>query len=366
MNPYLEKHFDNCTLDYDIEKYDWPGLVLATIQKKYPNVESLELIHLYLDREEISDATKLVSDSFLTDHMSKLIDDFAEEYLAPLIGNSKYLVKRQPTLNLVVPNQSRLGRRLPFHQGIFYDNGRGQGTVWMPLTKCYESNSMWIMDIEESRDLTKKVIDNKWSVEKFEEECLKSAWPVTLKPGQAHLFAQEHIHGNIENTTEITRLAIDWHILIEGEEYHRRYPGSFFRLPGDYVAMSESDSSKTYIGYLSHNSDFDSHVGKHAQRCTIEHYLRQQNIKINGYQFENEYLNYLPIFDHLLDQDIDCIVVFSMYSITDELLEKAVRLNKEIHFANEYMILRSKEDLEKILTYKNFGVSKKEKLSFEE
>jgi len=366
MNQYLQKNFNNSTLDYDLKKYNWPSLILETIQKKYPNVESLEHIHLFLDREQISDATKLVSDSFLTEHMSKLIDDFAQEYISPLIGGSRYLVKRQPTLNLVVPNQSRLGRRLPFHQGIFYDNGRGQGTIWMPLTKCYESNSMWVVDLQESRDLTKKVIDNKWSVEEFETECLKYAWPVTLEPGQAHLFAQEHIHGNVENTTDITRLAIDWHVLIEGEEYHRRYPGAFFRLPGDYVDTPQPDNNKTYIGYLSHNSHFDAHIGKHAQRCTIEHYIGQQQIKLSGYQFENEYLTHLPIFEHLLEQNIDCIVVFSMYSITDELLKKAIDLGKEIHFANEYMIMRTEKDLEKALTYKNFAISKKEKLPFEE
>ena len=366
MNKFLEQNFNNSTLSYDIEKYNWPKLISDIIKNKYPEVDSLETLHLYLDSQQISDATKIVQDNFLTEDMSQLIDDFAQEYISPLIEDSRYLVKRQPTLNLVVPNQSKMGRRLPFHQGIFYDNGRGQGTIWMPLTNCYESNSMWVVDLQESRDLTKKVIDSKWSVEEFETEFLKYAWPVTLEPGQAHLFAQEHIHGNIENTTDITRLAIDWHVLVEGEEYHRRYPGAFFRLPGDYVTTTNAFADKSYVCYLSNNSEFDRHVGKHAQRCTIEHYIAQQQIKHNGYQFENEYLTHLPIFEHLLEQNIDCIVVFSMYSITDELLKKAIDLGKEIHFANEYMIMRTEKDLEKVLTYKNFAVSKKEKLPFEE
>lgn len=365
MSVFLDKNFDNATLNYDLNKFNWPALILEIIKSEYPKVESLESIHLVLDSHEIPRVTKLVQDSFLTEKMSALIDDFAQEYIRPLIGGANYLIKRQPTLNLVIPNQSKLGRRLPFHQGIFYDNGRGQGTIWMPLTRCFESNSMWIMDLENSRALTKKVIDNKWSVEEFEKECLKYSYPVTLEPGQAHLFGQEHIHGNVENTTDITRLAIDWHVLVEGEEYHRRYPGAFFRLPGDYVMTQTPDTTKSYICYLSNNSDFDSCVGKHAQRCTIEHYLNKQDIKHNGYQFENEYLNHLPIFQHLLGQPVDCIIVFSMYSIPDDLLKQAIDLDKEIHFANEYMILKSREDLQKILTYKNFGVVKKGKLSFE-
>jgi hypothetical protein len=365
MNQYLLQNFNNNTLNYDLSRYNWSQLILDIIKAKYSQVTSLETLHQVLTHQEIADATALVQRKFLDAELSCLLDSFAEEYIAPLIGNSKYLIKRQPTLNLVIPNQSQAGRRLPFHQGIFYDNGRGQGTIWMPLTKCYKSNTMWVMDLETSRDLTKQVIEHGWSVDEFEQECVKHSFPVTLVPGQAHLFGQEHIHGNIENTTDITRLAIDWHILIEGEEYHRRYPGAFFRMPGDYVYNSVVDTNKTFVCYLSHNSEFDKSVGKHAQRCTIEHYVKEQNIKHNGYQFENEYLMHLPIFDYLLEQDVDGIVVFSMYSISDKLLKKAIRLKKEIHFANEYMNIKTTQDLDKVLTYKNFAVSKKGKLSFE-
>jgi hypothetical protein len=365
MNKFLQQNFNNSTLEYNLSKYDWPSVILEIIKEKYPIVTELETIHLHLSPAELSDVTKIVQDNFLTERLSKMIDGFAQEYISPLIGDSKYLIKRQPTLNLVIPNQSKIGRRLPFHQGIFYDNGRGQGTIWMPLTSCYDSNTMWVVDLEPSRALTKQVIEHKWAVEDFEVECLKHAYPVTLTPGKAHLFGQEIIHGNIENKTDITRMAIDWHILVEGEEYHRRYPGAFFRLPGDYTQTKAADTNKTYVCYLSNNTDFDRDIGKHPQRCTVEHYTNSQGIKHNGYQFENEYLNHLPIFEHLLTQDIDCLVVFSMYSINDELLEKALKLGKEIHFANEYLIMSTAEDLEKILTYKNFGVTKKGKLSFE-
>ena len=244
MNHILLKNFNNNTLQYDVEKYNWPDIILEQIQTKYSSVKSLETIHNVLAPTEIADVTALVQNNFLTSEMSTLLDDFAEEYIAPLLSNQKYLIKRQPTLNVVIPNQEEVGRRLPFHQGIFYDNGRGQGTIWMPLTECYDTNSMWIMDLETSRSLTKKVIAEKMSVEQFEKHCIKHARPVTLKPGQAHLFAQEHIHGNLNNTTDITRLAIDWHILIEGEEYHQRLPGAFFRMPGDYVTTTQLIQTK--------------------------------------------------------------------------------------------------------------------------
>ena len=365
MNASLQKYFDNNTLNYNIQKYNWPKLILEKIQSKYPQVDSLEYIHTVLTTTEIFDVTSLIQNEFLSYDWSSLLDDFAEEYISPLLNGQKYLIKRQPTLNLVIPNQEAVGRRLPFHQGIFYDNGRGQGTIWMPLTKCYDSNTMWIMELEDSKKLTKIAVDKKLSVGEFELYCTLESTPVTLEPGQAHLFCQEHIHGNINNLTDITRFAIDWHVLIEGEEYHNRLPGAFFRLPGDYVTNNEVDNTKNYICYLSNNSDFDKNLSKHVQRCTIEKYLQQHNIKPNVWQFENEYLTHLPIFQYLLEQPIDCIVVLSMYSISDELLQSAISKGKEIHFANEYTSAKTQKELDKIIFYKNFAVKKKGKLSFE-
>jgi len=225
---------------------------------------------------------------------------------------------------------------------------------------------MWILSLEDSRDLTRRVIQHQWDSETFDHECLKTAFPVTLKPGEAHLFSQVHIHGNVENLTGVTRVSMDWHILIKGEEYHRRYPGAFFRMPGDYGTLNKVDTNKTYVCYLSNNSNFDQHVAKHAQRCTVEHYAQLNEIKHHGYQFENEYLNHLPVFVELLKQNVDCIIVFSMYSIPDELLEMALAQGKEIHFASEYITMKDAHDLNRVLQYKNFGVAKKGNLSFEE
>ena len=68
---------------------------------------------------------------------------------------------------------------------------------------------MWMLDLDISREITKRVLAEKWSLERFEEECLKYAWPVTLKPGQSHLFFQEHIHGNRNNKEGYTRVSMD-------------------------------------------------------------------------------------------------------------------------------------------------------------
>jgi sporadic carbohydrate cluster protein (TIGR04323 family) len=358
--------WENITLDYNLEDYNWPKLVLQTIQEIHPHIKDLETIHNFLSGPDVFDLTIHVQNSFSRLQFMKMFDDFAEEYLKHKIGNKNYLIKRQATLNLVIPNQEKVKRRLPFHQGIFYNNGRGQRTIWMPLTRAEKTNSMYIANLEDSRTLTKKVLKDQMNLDEFEQECLKICHPVDLYPGQAHLFHQEHIHGNVNNQTGYTRMAIDWHVLIEGEEYGGRLPGGFFRAPGDYEQQEILDyNNKSFVAYVSNNSDFDKNIPLVFQRKVIEEYCGQKKIKHSGVLFENEYLKWLPILEHYIKQKPYGIVLCSIYSLPndkqrcDYILNLALENNVELHFANEYCKLRNKEDFNKIKFYLNFAKRKK-------
>lgn len=355
------EQWENATLTYDLERYNFPALVLELVQELYPNVPSLDQIHRFVPAGNIVTICDHVQKSFGGKKFMMLFDSFAEEYLAPKISGKKYLIKRQATLNCVVPNQRKSARRLPFHQGIFYSNGRGMATQWMPLTKAYGTNSMYIASHEDSRALTKKMIQEKLNLEQFENECLKICRPVEKQPGEVHLFHQEHIHGNVNNETDITRCAIDWHILLEGEEYGWRLPGGFFRAPGDHEQDQATHTDLTFIAYVGNNTAFDDHIPQYFQRKVIEQYCGSKNINHNGYIFENQYLDWLPILEHYINERVGGIVMCSMYSLPDDqqrrnkLLELALENKVQLHFANEYCSLKNDDDLERINMYLNFG-----------
>ena len=366
----MNENWENKTLEYDITKYPWNDWVLEEIKKLFPRVEELDTIHEYIDEKEIFSLCVSIQQLFMYDlTWMKRLSNFAKEYIPPLIDHQDFLIKRNPTLNLVVPNQQSIGRRLPFHQGIFYDNGRDHGTIWMPLTESFDTNAMWIINTDESKEITKKVIKNNWNLKKFEEECLKVAYPVTLSPGQAHLFNQESIHGNVNNTTNKTRMAFDWHVLPKGGEYHRRLPGGFFRHPDDYSQNLKQDySQKRYITYLSNNHSMSIDWPKNFQRAIIDNYLDECKITNNAYHFENEFLDHMPILDHFLEEKIDGIVMCSIYQLPsdcEQLLQKALKNRVTLHFANERLVIESVDDINKIIMYRNWGTPKKDKYSWE-
>ena len=357
----IYKNFDNNTLNYDRNHYPWDLWVLEIIQELYPYVTSLENIHNEVPTRELVHITDMVQNKLSSSKYAKEFDAFAETYIAPLLDNKRYLIKRRPTLNLVVPNQERLGRKLPFHQGIFYKNGRGQGTIWMPLTKAYDTNSMYVVSTKESRRITKSLINNQWSQKKFEDACLETAYPIDLDVGQAHLFHQEILHGNVNNKTNITRMAIDWHVLVEGEEFGGRLPGGFFRLPNDIEYKTINHTNDVCIGYIGNNTDYDRDIPLNLQRDALRTFCKTHNIPNNMMQVENEYLHWMPILQDLLESKIDVIVMHSIYSLPDDIdrreyiMDLALTNKVTIWFANEEFCLSNESEKQKINTYLNFG-----------
>ena len=180
-----------------------------------------------------------------------------------------------------------------------------------------------------------------------------------------NLIFQEHIHGNVNNEEGYTRVSMDMRILIEGDEWGRRLPGGFMRLPGDYEVTETTDNTgRHFITYAGWNSKFSKDIPLPMQRATMEPYCIKNKIAYANYEFENEHLDWQPGLEYFIKEQPDGIVLCSMYSLTDdvqrrsELLQLALDHGVELHFANESVSLKSKQDLEKIETYLNFAVPK--------
>lgn len=368
----LQQHWDNKTLNYDLTKYNFRDWAISVIQEKFPKVTELEQLHTLLSPNEIVQLQMYVQNACSRKDFMQMFDAFVAEYIPLRIENKNYMIQRQGTLRVVIPQQAKVGRRLAFHQGVFVGNGRGCRTIWTPLTRAEKTNTMWIIDLQKSREITKKFLKEKWNLEKFENICIENANPVTLDPGQSHLFFQEHIHGNVNNEEGYTRVSIDMRILIEGEEYGRRLPGGFMRMPGDHKADQKFDySNKHFITYAGWNSNFSKNIPLPMQRATIEKYCERFHIKYSSYEFESEHCDWQPGLEHYIKQRPNGIVLCSMYCITDDvdrrnqLFELAIENNVELHFANELCFLKTRHDLDQINAYLNFAVEKKGKHSWE-
>ena len=128
-----EIEWDNKTLNYDLDKYNWPAWALSVIQEVAPQVTELETMHEVLNPTEIVRVSQHVQNACNRKDFMERFDDFAASVVPQRIANKRYMIQRQGTLRVVLPDQAKEGRRLWFHQGVFVGNGRG-------CRECIECN----------------------------------------------------------------------------------------------------------------------------------------------------------------------------------------------------------------------------------
>lgn len=347
----LDPRWDNATLNYDLAKHNWPEFWLSVAREKFPQIEKLETVHTILSPDEIYQLAQYCQQACDREQFQQRVDDYYGEVLPELVDDD-FMIQRYFTIRIVIPNQEKEGRLLAFHQGIWVGNGLGLRTIWTPFTKCYETNSMWVMDWDKSDEITQKVYDEKPDYDQIQNMCRGDSWPVTLEPGQAHLFQQHHVHGNYNNETDITRWSMDGRVLVKGGHFGRKLPGGYFRFLGEREDTRPVSLDKHWVSYAAWNTKFGSGIPLPMQREVINKYCAKHGISLNDYQFENEFLDWLPGLQKFIELPaVGGIVLCSIYNLPDdvqrrqELLETAVEHGTELHFANELCSVRSHADI---------------------
>jgi hypothetical protein len=110
LDNFLE-HWENQTLNYDQKKYNFRAWAIKVIQEKFPQVNELEKIHEVVDIQEIVQLQQHVQTACSRKEFMEMFDMFVEEYIPPMIHHKKYMIQRQGTLRVVVPQQAEVSSR---------------------------------------------------------------------------------------------------------------------------------------------------------------------------------------------------------------------------------------------------------------
>ena len=354
--------FDNKKLNYDLQKHPLPAIILREIRKYVPEASSLDTLHEVIPPSQANAIANKVSHDLLKCEFYDHYDQIVQDTVVPQLG-CDVLIQKHPNLRFLFPDQDKHGAVLLFHQGRWVGNGLGLRTIWMPFTECYDSNSMQIMNLDVSRKVTRLAVAEKWSYEELQDVCVHESWPITLKPGQAHLFFQEHIHGNIPNRTNKTRVSIDIRLLTRDGQPHRKWPGAYFRKLFDREdgrAVPIDESKENVVTYAEYEGIKTKHIDLHFQTLVVKGYCSKRGYTFPYQHGDNEGLNHSHL-DHLINHaNTDHIIMFSIFSLPDnteyrnQLMRDALTKKCVLHFANEELVLQSEKDLEHIEYLRTF------------
>ena len=171
-------------LTFDLSDFDFPGVVAEVLE-----VPDLEHLHDLGRRQDTSTHDQDSDDHAIFyrgyDRVRGLYDRFLQEWILPLFGED-LAVQRVPTFRVHRPGGVAVSA---FHTDAQYNHQPATLNFWLPLTRAFDTNSMWIEDSPGSGTYA----------------------PVVVSPGEVFRFdAVNNNHGNYPNDTDVSRVSFDF------------------------------------------------------------------------------------------------------------------------------------------------------------
>ncbi len=122
-------------------------------------------------------------------------------------------VQAKVNLSIVPPHDK--SSIIPLHSDINTGESIHQIVSWIPLTKCYSSNSIFITDLKESLKLHRNLADfnkpNQPTISDYSEKNLKPKY-LNLDTSQNLIFTPLIYHGSNPNLTNDTRVSLNYRL----------------------------------------------------------------------------------------------------------------------------------------------------------
>ena len=300
----------------------FPAWALKLVRSAGYDVDDLETLHEVLAPEDQPPLTKQLIHEAGEPEFQNMLHGFIDEYVSPML-QVELAVQRYPNIRVVRPARPEMV--IPYHQGIWYGHGWGIGTLWLPLTRAFDTNTMQIMGLAESSKLTHRCIAERWDSTKMRAVFGETTHPCNLNPGSAVFFTEGNIHGNVENKTGITRMSIDVRVLEKGGQFHRKLPGGYFVIPGpdsevaDASKVERRETQLHTISYGETQTPVTRGIPVPLQRLLVKEYCAPRNIKFAYEHIELEGMLHCPILIGLITRDQpDEIILFSVFSLPED------------------------------------------------
>jgi hypothetical protein len=172
---------------YDLQEYDFIGAVRDML-----GVSDLPMLHTVysadpaVKHDQNSTAHTRFYDAF--EILRPLYLRFVREQILPLFKQD-LCVQAIPTARFSFPGGTAVKE---FHRDADYNHQEGTVNFWLPLTKAFDSNGLWLESAPGAADYE----------------------PINLEPGQYLEFDAIHLgHGNMPNETGLTRVSFDFRVI---------------------------------------------------------------------------------------------------------------------------------------------------------
>jgi hypothetical protein len=178
-------------IDYDLDRFDFRPAARAILGcERLDELRDDTAAVVTRQTDQASPLHKLFYDGF--GQLAVAYTEFVKHVAERLFTVPTVYYQKVPTFRVHLPGNMSVGE---FHRDRDYNHQDGEINCWVPLTRAYGSNTVWI---------------------EADDTCYA---PSELEVGQALIFDAVNLqHGNLINTTPHARVSFDFR-LIDPAEY---------------------------------------------------------------------------------------------------------------------------------------------------
>ena len=169
---------------------------------------------------ELSNSHKFVKNERLNDLRLTIFTDLnkitdirqryfwlARQSLSTLVGNE---LAMQNKVNMSVQQPDDESSVLPMHSDTWTGDSPFQVVLWVPLTDASDTNSMFFLPPNESRDARRRVAAGEFkSMDQIENAYRPQLITMIVPHGKVLIFDSSCLHGNVLNETKTARWSIN-------------------------------------------------------------------------------------------------------------------------------------------------------------
>tara|TARA_Y100000589_G_scaffold184702_1_gene174981 strand:- start:63 stop:827 length:765 start_codon:yes stop_codon:yes gene_type:complete len=172
------------------------------------DIDELPNLHKSIDYSNINNLRlNAFSDINSLDLKNDLYFSQAQLFLDKLLGPD-ISIQNKLNLSIQLPNDD--SSLLQLHTDTISGQSAFEIVLWIPFTKCFGSNSMFIIPIQKSLEMMEKIDEySDLGMKKLEEDYKEFMHFIEISPNQVLVFSPTLFHGNIVNTTSQTRISLN-------------------------------------------------------------------------------------------------------------------------------------------------------------
>lgn len=290
---------------------------LKTIQECLEDSSRIE------KQENANQFRSLFYEFFVSENFKKTYLKFFEKLKKQFNWSQDSIIQKFPTPRIVMPNRLATS----FHNDNWYGHGLQSYTCWVSLNGVEAGSGVNFVNSVEDNDFLLKKFRKDTSilskVEKLRGLVDPHCSEFLARKGDARVFHSTAIHGSPMNSSNFTRVSIDFRVCIDRNTLGSKNAHDYYQvISGLFKPIDVIPTEINYLKYINGEHGFSTQ----SQHLLISSFAKENGLSIVSQEAEIEGHN-CPMLKHYLTEkssnkaEIEGIIVSTERMLSSEILK---------------------------------------------